>query len=84
VKHWVVMSAQIGSRQVWAWGLVGAGPYFEEVNFTDRDGFTPADLDQLPVLSEHLFTVPVAEVEPSAPSFRQAPAPSVDQRRVES
>lgn len=54
---WVVMDARSGSTPVWVWGRVGAGPGFDEVAFTEADGFTPASPDEMPRIIGHLFTV---------------------------
>ncbi|WP_162941571.1 hypothetical protein [Desertimonas flava] len=61
MKHWVVMEAPIGARMVWAWGLVGDEPGFEQTYFTETDGHTPANIDDAPSkLGAVLFVVPAA------------------------
>ena len=56
-RFWVVMEGKLGSRIVWAWGLVTTGPGFDEVYFTETDGHTPADISEVPQIVKHLFTV---------------------------
>lgn len=67
IRTFVVMEARFGSRTLWAWGEVGDGPGFEDVTYTEPDGFTLADVDSPPALGAHLFTVAVpVECRPSA------------------
>jgi hypothetical protein len=58
---WVVMTASMGNKTIWAWGRVSTeGAGFEEVFFTEDDGYTPvAAMDRPPRLTTHLFTVRV-------------------------
>jgi len=58
-RTYVVMEARVGSRNVWVWGLVTKGPGFDEVYYTEADGFTPAEITEVPRTARHLFTVEV-------------------------
>ena len=58
-RTYVVMKARIGGSHYWTWGLVTTGPGFDEVFYTETDGYTPANIDEAPSNLEHLFTVVV-------------------------
>lgn len=59
-QTWVVMEGRVGAQTVWAWCLVGTGPGFDEVAFTEGDGMTVPELDEAPSrFDRHLFTVTV-------------------------
>jgi hypothetical protein len=61
------MQLEEGFRKtVWAWGTVGVGgPGFEEVAFTEQDGYTPADVgENAPTkFIRHLFSCTVYDDE---------------------
>lgn len=63
MKTWVVFRCRIGSDAIWAWGLAGAGPSFDELYFTTPNGLDPVPLDRIPELQEFLFTCPAIESE---------------------
>lgn len=55
---WLVFSAKMGSRTVWSWAKMGAGPGVDEVYYTAEDGISPADLEEAPAkLGTFLFSV---------------------------
>lgn len=58
VKSWVVFETRVRGTTVWAWGLMGDGPGFDEVYFTAPDGTSPVEMSQPPaVFGRYLFTV---------------------------
>lgn len=75
---WVVMEVVMGSEKVWAWGKASAdGPGFDEIYYTERDGFTAAEVAGVPALGAHLFTVTVEKEEVAqspGDKFREAAA----------
>jgi hypothetical protein len=64
VRTYVVFEARIGSQVVWGWGEVSAaGPGFENISYTEADGFSPADITAAPEFTKFLFTVTAGAVE---------------------
>lgn len=57
-RSWVVMEARVGGRLCWAWGLLGVGPGFEEMSYTEVGGMEAADIASVPEVTRFLFTAP--------------------------
>lgn len=67
MKHWVVMEVEVNKKRFWAWCQVGQGPGFTEIAYTTSDGLTAVELEGVPVLQRHLFTVAVFDSDDPSP-----------------